>query len=257
MRSLTDALDGPKALDLGPNDKRVVGMAKPPTIADHVARAIYLHKLVDFNLDPTGLAANMISQMTQGREEQFHDMNAPLYNPKRHASDQDLMVRMSCLPWDENECITINTFRSAVSLISLAMVRPLCLLQTNKLAFKTSRDLSFSHVKWFQITNHKEIKTTEASIRKLLRENNALVVIKRPLDKNTRHVKDVSLIVARIEEASAQWTPVRNIAVSVLETIVTKEPIESLSYSRISVAKIHEARKQITNSNVRFLKTTW
>ena len=48
------------------NDKHVVGMAKPPTIADHVTRVVHLHKLIDFQLDETGVIAHTIAQMTQG-----------------------------------------------------------------------------------------------------------------------------------------------------------------------------------------------
>ena len=51
-----------------------------------------------------------------------------------------------------------DTFGSVISLISLTMIRPLCLLQTNKLLFTASRDLALNHVKWFHITSHKEIK---------------------------------------------------------------------------------------------------
>ena len=76
------------------NDKHVVGMAKPPTIADHVTRVVHLHKLIDFQLDDTGINAHTIAQMTQGREEQFHDMGVALHNPKRHAPNQSLMDSM-------------------------------------------------------------------------------------------------------------------------------------------------------------------
>ena len=88
------------------NDKRVVGMAKPPTIADHVTRVVHLHKLIDFQLDDTGIIAYTIAQMTQGREEQFHDMGVALHNPKRHASNQSLMDSMIRLPWNKDECFT-------------------------------------------------------------------------------------------------------------------------------------------------------
>ena len=76
------------------NDKHVVGMAKPPTIADHVTRVIHLHKLIDFHLDDTGIITHTIARMTQGREEQFHDMGVALHSPKRHAPNQSLMDNM-------------------------------------------------------------------------------------------------------------------------------------------------------------------
>jgi len=179
-------------------------MAKPPTIADHVTRVVHLHKLIDFQLDDTGIIASTIAQMTQGREEQFHDMGVALHNPKRHASNQSLMDSMIRLPWNNDECFTKNTFRSVISLISLAMVRPHCLLQTNKLPFTASRDLALNHVKWFHITSHKEIITSATSLRNILRNNDAFVAINGHLDKNSRHVKDSSPIVARIEEPSAK-----------------------------------------------------
>ena len=211
------------------NDKHVVGMAKPPTIADHVTRVIHLHTLIDFRLDDSGIITHTIARMTQGREEQFHDMGVALHNPKRHASNQNLMDSMIRLPWNKDECFTKNTFCSVISLISLAMIRPHCLLQTNRLPFAASRDLALGHVKWFHITSHKEIVTSATSLRSILRNNNAFVVIKRPLDKNSRHVKDSSPIVARIEQQTAKWAPVRHIAIHILERIVSSPaPFDTL-----------------------------
>ena len=123
-----------------------------------------------------------------------------------------------------------NTFCSVISLISLAMIRPLCLLQTNKLLFTASRDLALNHVKWFHITSHKEIITSATSLRNILRNNDAFVGIKRTLDKNSRHVKDSYPIVARIDEPSAKWAPVRHIAIHILEKIVSSPaPFNTLS----------------------------
>ena len=67
-------------------------------------------------------------------------------------------------------------------------------------------------------------------MRQILRARNAFVAIKRPITKNSRHVKNATDIIARIENRSATWSPVTHIAMLVLETLVsTNLPIESLS----------------------------
>ena len=73
-------------------------------------------------------------------------------------------------------------------------------------------------------------KTSATSLRNILRNNDAFVGIKRTLDKNSRHVKDSSPIVARKDEPSAKWAPVRHIAIHILEKIVSSPtPFNTLS----------------------------
>ena len=242
-----------------PNDKRVVGMAKPSTISDHVTKVLYLHTLIDYQLDSTGLVAHTIEQMTQGREQHFRDMDAPLHNPTRHASNQDIMRLTFQLPWDDREIITKNAFCAGLSLLSIGMMRPHCLFQTRNQTFRISQDLPMKHVKWFHVRSYTEIKPTPTSIRQILRERNVFVAIKRPFTKNSRHVKNVTDIIARIEKRSANWTPVAHIAMLVLEILVStnlsfenlsNDPLFTLKNSRkwLPYHAIHRIYKARTRS---------
>ena len=73
-------------------------------------------------------------------------------------------------------------------------------------------------------------KSSATSLRNILRNNDAFIAINGHLDKNSRHVKDSSPIVARKDEPSAKWAPVRHIAIHILEKIVSSPtPFNTLS----------------------------
>ena len=201
------------------DDKKRVGRAKSKTIASHISLVVFLHKSAQFHMEHDEYISDVLKRLQDGRDSQLLDMGIPLHKPPRFASNITLMTTMTSLPWNHAENVTQKTYNSAIALITIAMLRPHDILETNHL-FNPLRDTTWGHLKWFRTDDNKEIPLTVTNMILILRLRHVFVVIKRPLTKNSRSVPNPAPIVARIEPKSSSWSPVSSIAEHCLEFLM-------------------------------------